>query len=80
MAIASLVLGIAGLPLFWAFGVPSLLAVVFGGVGIGQLNDPSRRQSGRPMAVWGIALGVGGLVGFVVFAALAASGVIDKNS
>ena len=80
MAVAALVLGIVGVPLFWAFAVPSTLAVIFGGVGLGQLGDPGRRQSGRALAVWGIALGVVGIVGFLVFIALAVAGVIKRNS
>lgn len=55
MSIASLVLGIAGVPLCCLF-VPSLLAVIFGIVGINQIKaDPS--QSGRGLAIAGIVLG-----------------------
>jgi hypothetical protein len=55
MSIASLVLGIVGIPLCFLF-LPSLLAVIFGGVALNQIkNDPS--QSGRGRAIAGIILG-----------------------
>ena len=81
MAVASLVLGIVGIPFFWLIAIPSTLAVIFGGVGIGQIDRPERHQSGRAMAIWGIALGVVGIVGFLVLVILAANGVIkDPNT
>lgn len=56
MAIASLVLGIVGLVLCCTF-VPSLLAVVFGAIGMNQCkNDPT--YTGRGMAIAGLILGV----------------------
>lgn len=55
MSIASLVLGLVGLPLCFLL-VPSLLAVIFGFVGLSQIkNDPSQR--GRGMAIAGVVLG-----------------------
>lgn len=55
MSIASLVLGLVGLPLCFLL-VPSLLAVIFGFVGMSQIkNDPSQR--GRGMAIAGVVLG-----------------------
>jgi hypothetical protein len=65
LAIASLALGVAGLALFF---VPVLgpilqvLAVIFGGVALSQMEGPARRE--RAMAVAGVVLG---LVGFVLF-------------
>ena len=56
MSIASLVLGLVGLPLCFIF-IPSLLAVIFGFVGLSQIkNEPP--QKGRGMAIAGIILGV----------------------
>lgn len=64
MSIASLVLGIVGIPLCFLF-VPSVLAVIFGAVALNQIgNDPG--QSGRGRAIAGIVLGVVALV-LVVF-------------
>jgi hypothetical protein len=55
MAVASLVLGLVGLPLCFLF-VPSILAVVFGIVGLNQIkNDPM--QTGRGLAIAGLILG-----------------------
>ncbi len=62
-AVAALPLGIVGLPLFM-LAVPSILAVVFGILGIRQTGDGSR--TGRGMAIAGLVLG---LVG-VAFASL----------
>lgn len=60
MSIASLVLGLVGLPLCFLF-LPSVLAVVFGFVGLNQIKqDPTQR--GRGMAIAGIVLGVSILV------------------
>lgn len=55
MSVASLVLGLVGLPLCFLF-VPSLLAIIFGVVGLNQIKaDPN--QSGRGLAIAGIILG-----------------------
>jgi hypothetical protein len=55
MSIASLVLGIVGIPLCFLF-IPSLLAVIFGAVALNQIkSDPN--QSGRGRAIAGIILG-----------------------
>ena len=55
MSVASLVLGLVGLPLCFLF-VPSLLAVIFGIVGLNQIKrDPT--QSGRGLAIAGLVLG-----------------------
>lgn len=64
MAITSLVLGIVGVPLF-CFVLPSLLAVVFGAIGIRQCNK-NPVYSGKGMAIAGLILGVLTLVGFVL--------------
>ena len=68
MSVVSLVLGLVGLPLCFLF-VPSLLAAVFGIVGLNQIKrDPT--QSGRGLAIAGLILGAVMLV-LVVFVLLA---------
>ena len=64
MAIASLVLGIIGVPMF-CFVLPSLLAVVFGAIGVRQCGK-NPVYSGKGMAVAGLVLGVLTLLGFVL--------------
>ena len=55
MSTASLVLGLIGIPLCFLF-IPSLLAVIFGAVGLSQIKqDPN--QSGSGKAIAGIVLG-----------------------
>ena len=60
LAVVSLVLGI-----FWLFWVGSILAVLFGYVGKGQIDRSGGTQSGRGLAIAGITLGWIG-VGFLV--------------
>jgi len=59
------VLGIIGIPLCFMF-VPSILAVVFGGIGMGRANE-SPEVGGRGRAIAGLALGCVSLA-FMVFA------------
>jgi hypothetical protein len=60
MSIASLVLGLVGVPLCFLL-VPSVLAVVFGLVGLNQIKaDPT--QKGRGLAIAGLILGAAMLV------------------
>jgi hypothetical protein len=55
MSIASLVLGLVGIPLCFLF-IPSVLAIAFGFVGLSQIkNDPT--QKGRGLAIAGVILG-----------------------
>lgn len=65
LATASLVLGIVGAVVaLFTFGIPSILAVVFGHLSLSQIRrDPSQR--GRGMAIAGLVLG------YVVIAGLA---------
>ena len=66
-AVASLVLGIIGLPAFCAV-IPSILAVVFGIIGYNQIARTNAEGGGKGMAVWGIVLGaVGCLIGLYVY-------------
>jgi len=64
MAVASLVLGIITL-----CGIGSILAVIFGYVGKGQIDRSGGTQGGRGLAIAGIVLGwvgVGTLVLYIV--------------
>jgi hypothetical protein len=60
--IASLVLGIIGLPSM-CFFVPSVLAIIFGIVGLIQINRAGHTR-GRGMAIGGIVTGAAGLLLF----------------
>lgn len=60
-AIASLVLGIV-----WAMGIGSILALVFGYIAKGEIDDSHGTQTGRGFAVAGIVLGWVG-VAFIFF-------------
>jgi hypothetical protein len=54
--VASLVLGIVGLPLM-CFVVPSVLAVIFGIVGLNRVNQSGAESTGKGMAIAGIVTG-----------------------
>lgn len=56
LAVASLVLG-----LIWLCGLGSLLAVIFGGTAMGQINRSRGALTGYGMAVAGLVLGLIGL-------------------
>jgi uncharacterized membrane protein YvbJ len=63
MAVAALVMGILG---FLFFGLLSILAIIFGAIGINQTNkDPNVK--GKGMAVAGLVLGIIGIVGGVIW-------------
>jgi hypothetical protein len=63
MAIAALVMGIAG---FVFFGFLGILAIIFGGIGLSQINkDPSLK--GKGMAVAGLVLGIIATVGGIIW-------------
>lgn len=55
MAIASLVLGIVGVVLTWFLIVPSILAVIFGHIGLAKANRGE--GGGKGMAIAGLVLG-----------------------
>jgi hypothetical protein len=68
LAIASMVLGI-----LWIYWLGSILALIFGYVAKGQIDQSAGRQGGRGMAIAGIVLGwvgVGvlalGIIAFIV--------------
>lgn len=76
LATASLVLGIVGVVVsLFTFGIPSILAVVFGHLSLSQIRrNPS--QEGRGLAIAGLVLGylvLAGLVLVVIIAFLADS-------
>jgi hypothetical protein len=66
LAIASLVLGIAGL-VFYVCGVASILALVFGYMAKGQIDRDPANQGGRGMALAGIIMGWIGVAILVIF-------------
>jgi len=62
MAVAALVMGIIG---FLFFGFLSILAIIFGAIGMSQTNkDPNLK--GRGMAVTGLVLGIISIIGWVI--------------
>ena len=76
LGIASLVLGIVGLPLgavplFW---VVPVLAIIFGAIGIKRANRG--QASNKVMSTWGMWLGIAG----VAFGAFIAFGISLSNS
>lgn len=66
LAIASLVLGIAGL-VFYVCGVASILALVFGYMARNQIDQSGGAQQGRGMAMAGIITGWIGVGILVIF-------------
>ena len=62
MAVASLVLGI-----LWIFGLGSLLALIFGVVGNGQIKKSHGTQSGRGLAIAGVVLGAVGVASSILW-------------
>lgn len=65
MAVASLILGILGIP-FALYLVPGSLALIFGNVALTQMRRASEPQNGRGMAIAGVVLGWISLAIFVV--------------
>ena len=61
-AIASLVLGI-----IWLGGLGSILAIIFGGVAISQINRSHGLETVKGMAIAGLVLGIVLLVGSLLF-------------
>jgi hypothetical protein len=67
MAIAALVLG-----LLWGYGLLSVLAIIFGAIGMKQTAD--RNQNGRGLAIAGLVLGiVGAAIALILIIAAASS-------
>jgi len=59
LAVASMVLGIV-----WVYWIGSILALIFGYIAKGQINQSGGRQTGKGMAIAGIVLGWVG-IGFL---------------
>ena len=74
LAVASLVLGIITL-----CGIGSILAVIFGYIGKGQIDRSGGTQSGRGLAIAGIVLGWVGIGLLVLFIVLAIIGAITDS-
>jgi hypothetical protein len=68
-AIASLVLGLIGVPI-----AGSILAIVFGVVARRQIRETPGGRGGNGMAIWGIVLGCLGLLGATIGAVFLLSG------
>jgi hypothetical protein len=67
MSVASLVLGIVGLLLFGFFMIPNILAIIFGFVGISQINRaPQGALGGKGLAIAGIVMGLLGVLFFIL--------------
>jgi hypothetical protein len=67
MAIASMVLGI-----LWLWWIGSILALIFGYVGLAQIRQ--RNEAGKGMAIAGIVLGWIGIGFLILVIILAAAG------
>jgi hypothetical protein len=67
MSIASLILGIMGIPLFCSVIVP-ILAIIFGIVGLNQISKSGGEKRGRGMAIAGIICGaIGTLITLIYY-------------
>ncbi len=66
MAVAALVLG-----LLWGYGLLSVLAIIFGAIGLKQTGE--RNQSGRGLAIAGLVLGIVGASIALILIVVAAS-------
>jgi hypothetical protein len=73
MSIASLVLGI-----LWIWGVGSILALIFGYVGLRQIRE--RDENGRGMAIAGVVLGWVGVAGMILIIVLAILASMSSGS
>ena len=75
---ASLVLGIVSIPLCFLF-LPALLAVIFGGVALGQISS-NPGQAGRGQAIAGLVLGGVSLAFILLAIAFADSATFEFNT
>lgn len=83
MGTAALVLGIVGLTVGWcAYGIPSILAVIFGAIGLKKAN--AGIANNRTMALWGLWLGIIGVaIGLIlslIFGAAIIASLVDSGS
>ena len=72
-AIASLVLGLCGLPTFCCciFGVCSILGIVFGGISLNRISKSKGMLTGKGFAIAGLSLGIVALVLWLIWIAYA---------
>ena len=68
LAIASLFLSI-----LWLFGIGSIVGIVLGYLGMGQIRDSGGRQGGRAIAIAGVVVGIIGLASLAVLIAFVVS-------
>jgi hypothetical protein len=80
LAVAAMVCGIVGIPLFVMFGILPLLGLIFGLVSASTIKRSEGALTGLGMARAGWILGVVGLLGFGVFIWAAASGRLDDTT
>ncbi|MGH2719883.1 MAG: DUF4190 domain-containing protein [Actinomycetota bacterium] len=62
LAVASLVLGIVGIPMVGFFGIAPILALIFGAISRGQIRRSGGRQGGNGLALAGMILGCVGIL------------------
>lgn len=75
--IAALVLGIVGLALGWGtLGIPSILAIIFGAIGIRKVNEGV--ATNKAMAQWGMWLGIVGVALGVLLTLLFGAAVLAE--
>jgi hypothetical protein len=66
-AVASLVLGIVGIPSA-CFFVPPILAIIFGAIAMRTTNQATGQTAGQGLAIAGLILGtIGVVLGFVMW-------------
>jgi len=81
MAVASFVLGILSIFVGWipfVGQIPSVLAIVFGFVGLNNLKK-SENMSGRTLALWGIWLGAFWLALGIILIIIGAGWYVIQN-
>jgi hypothetical protein len=69
-------LGLIFLTMWFVWGMSSLLAVIFGPIGMARIARGEGRRRGYGLAVTGLVLGILGLVGFLALLFIAALGMI----
>jgi hypothetical protein len=79
LAVAALVCGIVGIPLFF-IGILSLLGVIFGLITARKVKRSNGTLTGLGMARAGWILGVLGLIGFAAFVWAGATGRLDDEN
>lgn len=78
MALASFILGLVGVVTCFLF-VPSILAIIFGFVGLAAIRREAPALTGRKLAIWGIVLGFVGLALIAGVFAADSAGLLDDD-